>query len=471
MANFTLSTDPDDITGTAGDDIISGGIGTLQTQDVIDGGDGRDRIKASTDRNSTPAPTIENVEILRLETGGQAFDISNVTGAEVLRTFRDSIIVEGIDANDLGIRFAASKVQSGTVNLRFDGGALEGTEDRLNLQVFRSNVTFTSDSVFDSTADGEQNRTEDALRVEEIRIVLSGTDKDAQFANQIDISDFGTITTLILTEFPGTGPSKIVVGSEDLEEINAIRTTGGVTIESVIAGDQRVQGGAGDDDLKTGGGDDELRGKDGDDMLTAGEGDNTVVGGAGNDTIKTESGADVIVGGTGNDTIDAGSGDDRVLGNDGDDTINAGGGDDRIVGGNGADMIDGGNGNDTIRDDGGNDTVRGGSGNDTLFMGAGDDTVFGEGGRDLFFFRGNDLGSDTVEDFQLTSNDATNDRVFFDFDGTVQQLDTQDEFERFYDQNESTGRVTVDANADTITIVADGGTIELNVSDADFLLA
>ena len=53
----------------------------------------------------------------------------------------------------------------------------------------------------------------------------------------------------------------------------------------------------------------------------------------------------------------------------------------------------------------------------------------------------------------------------------MQNLRSQAQFEDFYDANQASGRVTADANTDTVTIEADSGTIVLNVSDADFLLA
>lgn len=96
------------------------------------------------------------------------------------------------------------------------------------------------------------------------------------------------------------------------------------------------------------------------------------------------------------------------------------------------------------------------------------DTIVGDGGRDV-------LNSGVVQEGTqaptMTSTTATNDRVRFEFDGQVQNLKLQAQFEDFYDANQASGRVTADVNTDTLTVEADSGTIVLNVSDADFLLA
>ena len=299
MARFSLTPEIDTLNGTGVTDLFIGGANGLQTADTIVGGGGRDVLNSGVVQEGTQAPTIRGVELVQIDTGGLPFDIANVTGAAVIQTFQSSIVIESVETDDLSTRFSANDVQSGTVTLRFADGALEGANDRLNLRSIGSDVTFTSDSVFDGTADGEQNQTADRLRIEEISLSLAGEAGDAQFANQVDLSDFGAIDTLILSDNPNAGPSKVVVSSTELETVIARGTSGGITLTSDIAGDQTVVGGTGDDDLKTGAGDDLLRGGAGDDVLNAGGGDNRVFGGAGDDEITTEQGVDIIEGGRG----------------------------------------------------------------------------------------------------------------------------------------------------------------------------
>ena len=468
MATFQLTDGQDEITGTAGDDTIEGGPGTLSTFDTIDGGAGFDTLNTAVDQNGVQAPTISNVEEILLDTGGQPFDVSNISGAESIGTNGPSITLENIDENDLNTRFDAIDVQSGTVKLQFADGVLDAPDDRLRFLAEGANVTFTSDSTFDSTADGEQNETPDTERVEEIQISLRGSNPEAEFDNQVDISDFSAIETLVLK---GDANSKVVVDSPELATIIASGTSGGVTITSDTSTDTTFRGGSGGDDLKTGTGNDDVKGGEGDDVLNVGGGDNTVRGNEGDDEITAEAGNDLLDGGDGADTIDAGSGEDIVLGGGGGDTLNGGGGNDKINGGDGADQIDGGGGNDRLSDGAGDDEVRGGAGRDIFVAGAGNDTLFGEGGQDSFLFTTDDFGDDTVEDYELTANTDTNDGVAFRFDGAFEVLRSQSDFEAFYDANQASGRVTADQANSTFTVEADGGTFTLNASDLDFLFS
>ena len=82
-----------------------------------------------------------------------------------------------------------------------------------------------------------------------------------------------------------------------------------------------------------------------------------------------------IVGGAGDDTIDGGAGNDQINGGAGDDTIDGGAGNDQIGGGAGIDMINGGAGNDEIYGDDGDDTIEGGAGNDEINGNDGTDTA------------------------------------------------------------------------------------------------
>ncbi|MEM6825416.1 MAG: LamG-like jellyroll fold domain-containing protein, partial [Pseudomonadota bacterium] len=66
---------------------------------------------------------------------------------------------------------------------------------------------------------------------------------------------------------------------------------------------------------------------------------------------------DTMVGGAGNDMIDGGAGDDVILGEDGADTLYGGYGDDHLQGGAGNDSMDGGWGSDLLEGGAGNDVL------------------------------------------------------------------------------------------------------------------
>ncbi|MHB2166866.1 Hint domain-containing protein [Alsobacter sp. R-9] len=110
-------------------------------------------------------------------------------------------------------------------------------------------------------------------------------------------------------------------------------------------------------------------------------GDDELVGTGDDDVILGRSGDDKLWGGLGDDSINGGSGADKLYGNEGDDQLRGGSGEDSLNGG---------------EDD---DDLGGGSGDDTLDGGSGNDQLSGGSGRDWFVFSGDDVGEDTIGDF------------------------------------------------------------------------
>jgi len=105
-----------------------------------------------------------------------------------------------------------------------------------------------------------------------------------------------------------------------------------------------IDGGEGDDDLKSGGGDDILLGGAGDDKLKGGKGDDILLGGAGADKLKGGHGDDVLFGGPGDDDLKGEHGDDILLG---------GSGNDKLTGDRDDVVLWGGEGDDTVKKGGG----------------------------------------------------------------------------------------------------------------------
>jgi len=104
----------------------------------------------------------------------------------------------------------------------------------------------------------------------------------------------------------------------------------------------------------------------------------------------------MIEGGTGSDRIDAGAGDDEVIGGNGSDLALAGPGTDTVFGERGNDHLYGGPGDDDYLSSGlGDDTVDGGPGNgDHVIGGVGNDHLSGGPGNDDVLE--GDLGTDTI---------------------------------------------------------------------------
>jgi Ca2+-binding RTX toxin-like protein len=155
------------------------------------------------------------------------------------------------------------------------------------------------------------------------------------------------------------------------------------------AGDNTLNGGAGNDVLVAGAGNDSLHGGDGNDLLIAGPGNDLLDGGQGIDTVSfAKAAAGVVVdlgnvgaqntGGAGVDTLTS---IENLIGSDYNDTLIGNGGDNVLNGG------------------AGNDVLKGGGGNDTLIGGPGDDTLTGGSGNDTFVWQKGDSGHDTVTDF------------------------------------------------------------------------
>ena len=223
--------------------------------------------------------------------------------------------------------------------------------------------------------------------------------------------------------FGGDGNDYIDTSSGDTNQKPDIGYPGLYTADTDVNNDKdTVDGGTGNDTIKTGDDADSIHGGDGNDSIDAGVDSDTVYGDAGNDTIIGAEGADYIDAGSGNDLVYGGydpsvpdavnipdatdlaptNGTDLIYGGDGNDTVFGMDDRDTIYGGAGNDSLDGGIDNDSISGGAGDDTQLGADGNDTLDGGDGNDSLSGGTGQDLLFGgSGNDKldggdGNDTV---------------------------------------------------------------------------
>jgi Ca2+-binding RTX toxin-like protein len=173
----------------------------------------------------------------------------------------------------------------------------------------------------------------------------------------------------------GEGGSDNISGGDNPASVNVPDLRGIDTVISPFNAYGDIPRGNAREVIDGGDGNNTLKGEGGDDYVyAAGVGENNVEGGWGNDLIRTGDGKDTIYGNWGNDTIFAGNGDNKVYGGDGADSITTG---------TGADYVEGNEGDDTISTDGGADKVYGGSGNDNISTGDGDDWINGGSGADV----------------------------------------------------------------------------------------
>jgi serralysin len=251
----------------------------------------------------------------------------------------------------------------------------------------------------------------------------------ADFADALGSATVGTAVPLYFNvhtnDFPGGEIRGQLIAIAD-DNDNVVDGTAGNDLLPGLGGNDIIRGFAGDDTLQGGDGNDTLLAGLGNDTLEGGDGNDFLSGGPGDDNINTGPGDDVVLGGAGNDRIGgmagrdivmAGAGDDFIAWNDPTgDVVFGGRGNDTILGGDiAADEIHGGAGDDLIRafstspenatagdrlfGDAGNDVVIGGNAADIIEGGRGNDILTGNDGADVFRFQANQIGNDTITDF------------------------------------------------------------------------
>lgn len=194
----------------------------------------------------------------------------------------------------------------------------------------------------------------------------------------------------------------------EIERIEVITGSGndrvqGSALGDVIrtdAGDDVVDGGAGNDSITDGRGVNHITGGDGSDLITTTLYSASVDGGEGEDSVRIEERSrtsdvtiDFIAGTASTGTVfrnielaslGLGAGNDTVITTDLlVSFVYAGAGDDRLEGGAERDAFHGEDGNDRIDSGAGNDMITTGLGDDVAFGGDGMDTLANGGGRDI----------------------------------------------------------------------------------------
>jgi hypothetical protein len=178
-------------------------------------------------------------------------------------------------------------------------------------------------------------------------LLITGSEK----ADKIIISAGSAPGSVIVRGVPGvaknavfTGVNAIVVnslgGNDDVRIGSNIRDVSGNLIGVTVSagnGNDRVEGGDGDDELNGGLGNDNIRGRGGDDTIAGGSGNDSCSGEAGDDDLFGDSGRDVLRGGDDDDSLSGGSDRDTLFGDRGDDSLDGDEGRDKLFGGLGDD--------------------------------------------------------------------------------------------------------------------------------------
>ncbi|MAW87437.1 MAG: hypothetical protein CMJ42_13000 [Phyllobacteriaceae bacterium] len=303
----------DTINGGAGDDWIDGGAGA----DVIDGGDGVDTVSYA----SRGEAVVASIEQGQNSDRDSLVNIENLIGSAfddyLVGVFGVANVLEGGDGNDRLQAFSgANELYGGagndTIYLGYaggeqsvaDGGAgldtlgiVPGADLRQNtltnfetLQLWLTNADpFTIGA--DQLADGFTSITTVNTAGRAVRLSVIMDD-----ATQADLSG------LTIDGFHIQGSAITITGDADAETI-----TGSAVADSIYGGDggDTLSGGLGDDVIDGGLGDDTLSGGDGNDRLIGQAGVNALYGGAGDDRLfgGIDGAGSTFDGGDGTDTL------------------------------------------------------------------------------------------------------------------------------------------------------------------------
>jgi Ca2+-binding RTX toxin-like protein len=278
----------DDLSGTAGADVLVGGSG----DDFVDGRRGDDVLLLGGGNDIAFWRAGDGSDVIEGGAGRDALSASGSTAKErvtlsaVGERFRFTRDVDAVTLDAGGLEsfsfFSFGGSDTITVN------DLSGTAvDRIDLSLFDFNVP-----------GGVQDT-----------VVVSGTAGD----DQITAASANGVVTI-----KGLSAEVRITGTEsagDRLELNGLGGDDAIDATGLEPDEMRflADGGSGDDTLLGGDGDDVLAGGDGADVLFAGSGDNVVFGGAGDDVLRGEEGDDVLDGGDGDDILLGGAGDDVLL--------------------------------------------------------------------------------------------------------------------------------------------------------------
>ncbi len=340
VANAVLGTEGNDtLTGSAGYDILMGGLGddTYVIDNDLDivienPGEGVDVVLSSVDFNLP-----DNVENLTL-TGA---DDINGNGNEL-----DNILIGNSGANELdgGDGNDTYVVGAGDIVYEYEDGGVDTVLSTLTwvLDDNIENLTLTGTGAINGTGNALNNRLAGNAAANKMiggagsDIIDGGTGSDTMIGGVGDDFYYVNISTDKITELANEGNDTVnsavtlSLGS-NLENllltgISAINGTGN-SLANLIRGNtanNTLKGGSGDDILEGGAGNDSLsdtsgkglfNGGAGNDILTGGKWNELFIGGSGNDTITASTGADIIAfnRGDGVDTINGGTGTDNTV--------------------------------------------------------------------------------------------------------------------------------------------------------------
>ena len=304
--------DDDTITGGAGNDYIDGGI----DDDTLSGGDGDDIVL-----------------------GGQGVDtIDGDAGDDILfgGFDTDADLLRGGDGADIIGALAGDTIIGG------EGGPVD-----LDTLIAAGLATVEWTDGDPSTESG----------------IVTFYDADL---NPIGTADFSEVESVLAIDLGGGTPGgQAAPGTPGAQSIDGVveGTDGDDVIDLAYTGDPEGDRIDNDDAVAPLRGEQDVAfGYDGDDVMRGGADEDLLFGGEGDDTLFGEGGNDGLSGGEGDDILDGGAGSDIMVGGAGDDILRGGNG----TAGDGGDLMYGNEGNDTFTQIGQGERIVGGEDADGL---------------------------------------------------------------------------------------------------------
>lgn len=433
---------PENIAGTAGDDILKSGAGVdtiagLAGNDILDGGAGNDIMSGGLGNDTYYVDSKSD----------KVTELAN-QGIDTVITTADYV-------------FLAANVE----NMVLAGGATRAVGNNLaNIITGTSGTNLINGMGGDDTIEGGAG--------DDTVVGGSGLDT-ASYEN----AGGGVIVTIGINDFQDTVSAgkdylvqiENVTGSAHVDTLtgngaaNVLSGLAGNDVLFGMAGNDTLEGGAGDDLMSGGAGSgdtasyasetatvtvslatagqqnttgagldtlieiENLTGGSGSDALTGSAGNNRIDGGAGDDTIEGGLGTDTLIGGANGSTGDTasyatagsgvkvslaltsfqntiGAGSDKLSGFE---NLRGSEFDDILTGDKGNNLLNGSKGADRLDGGAGDDNLRAGQDADTLIGGLGNDVLNGAQGADTFVFNAA-LGAaniDTIQDFKVAELD------------------------------------------------------------------
>lgn len=439
--DFVSGADSNDtLAGGDGNDTLRSGLGN----DSVVGGFGNDTLQEAGCHNFVLKPTLATGQGRDILKSIESAILFGTEGSDVIDTtaFRNGVQIFGGAGNDTITTSSGNDTvdgESGDDVVRANGGddSIYGSLGNDSLFGGDGNDTVAGGAGRDTVIPGNGDdfvsgdagidvlRVNAALNLTVHYSEVEGEGLDHFFLNDINtVVDFSNFFFERIT-ITGSAAANVIDTTEYPQRVTVNGGAGNDTIRTGAAADV-INGGDGDDSLDSGLGGDVVNGDAGIDSISA-SGDRNfaltdasfigfdtdtltsidrvaVEGGAsanvldasgfsGSVTLNGNGGNDSLIGGNGNDILSGGDGDDVIKGRNGNDSLDGGAGHDTLNGGAGNDTLSGGDGNDALSGYTGNDFLYGNDGNDTLIGGTGDDGLQGNSGDDLL--RG-DAGSDSI---------------------------------------------------------------------------